>query len=315
MLDDNATAYSWLPSGNLTWESDSQSHTTHDSVASVELSFTGHAVSVFGTVGADNAPFSVSVDGRLKHTLLPNTRLSPPGNASHLLYTALDLALGSHTVRIQNNPSSSAANATLNIDYALVFYNANPPVPTSNHTAVVVASISAGASILLLIFLWRMYSRRRRLHARHKRERTPRPFLELTANSSRGTLSAGIIPLATSPNTPSPTSDATPLVHAPSSGGPGNLSSSTPRKYSKRRPASLIKMPKLPRRQRPLPLPLPPPDSALPPLPAALASPPTGRAGKLRSVRTGKAPLYLDSEELFWPGDQLPPPYRPADLR
>ncbi|EMD35708.1 hypothetical protein CERSUDRAFT_84818 [Gelatoporia subvermispora B] len=128
IVDDKAPGCSWLPSGNQTWGSDTQSHWTNDSVASVELNFTGHGISVFGVVAAANGAFSVSIDGRLTHTLYPNTETNPLVNTSQLLFSGLNLGTGNHTILIQNNPLPSS-RATLNIDYSQVLSDAPPPPP------------------------------------------------------------------------------------------------------------------------------------------------------------------------------------------
>ncbi|OCH92388.1 hypothetical protein OBBRIDRAFT_726913 [Obba rivulosa] len=130
-LDDSGVGYSWLPSGSQAWESDSQSHTTHNSVASVQLSFmVSISATLYVTELTNNAPFSVSIDGKLTQTLYTNTQLAPLVNTSHLLYSSLGLVSGSHTLLIQNNPLS-ASNATLDVDYALVLYDPASPEPTS----------------------------------------------------------------------------------------------------------------------------------------------------------------------------------------
>lgn len=79
------------------------------------MTFTGDAIQIFGSVGPDNAPYSVELDGGSPVTYNA-TKLSDYQQV--LLYYADNLGPGQHNVQMTNNPAVSGQ--TLNLDYALI---------------------------------------------------------------------------------------------------------------------------------------------------------------------------------------------------
>lgn len=79
------------------------------------MSFAGDAVQIFGSVGPDNAPYSVELDGGSPVTY---NATKQSDYQQVLIYYADNLGPGQHNVQITSQPAISGQS--LNLDYALI---------------------------------------------------------------------------------------------------------------------------------------------------------------------------------------------------
>lgn len=83
--------------------------------ASVTFAFAGSSVQIFGTVGPNNAPYSVSLDGGNASTYNA-TKYANAGQVP--IFYADNLGPGQHSVKFTNQPALPGEG--LNIDFAQV---------------------------------------------------------------------------------------------------------------------------------------------------------------------------------------------------
>lgn len=124
----------------------------------------GSAVQLWGPVGPNDSPFSVSIDGRIARPLSPNSHVqahnSSSANTAHLLFAHYNLTEGTHLFEIRNNPlwtNSSEASTTLSIDHLMAFTLPNPTKSTSNAITSIIVGTSIAGFCLLVFTLWSIW--------------------------------------------------------------------------------------------------------------------------------------------------------------
>ncbi|KAG6372415.1 hypothetical protein JVT61DRAFT_7888 [Boletus reticuloceps] len=134
-------------------------HVTQTYDASATFTFT--AISLFGTSGPSNGPYSVQLDG--SQSAQYNASNTYPTNYGVMIYHADNLGPGSHQLVLTNLPATSGQS--IYIDYAQLWtlVNTSAPLPNTSDVsqnklssgaiagivvAVVAAVLSAGAALL-----------------------------------------------------------------------------------------------------------------------------------------------------------------------
>ncbi|KAI0740132.1 hypothetical protein C8Q76DRAFT_609802 [Earliella scabrosa] len=112
------------------WTADDTSHSTNDSFGAMELKFRVRSgIALYGPITASSAPLSVSIDGRRSHLLSPNTASASRSDEPQVLFTAMDLNEGDHTMRVENNPTDTEADASwIRFSYGRVFSVHEPEI-------------------------------------------------------------------------------------------------------------------------------------------------------------------------------------------
>ncbi|EIW77933.1 hypothetical protein CONPUDRAFT_167921 [Coniophora puteana RWD-64-598 SS2] len=101
---------------NVSLFSNGTGHATTTSQSSVTLSFTGAAVSIFGSVGPNNGQYQAQLDG-VTYPVLNGT--SWDTFTQVMLYHANDIGDIPHELVIINQPAANSAQTALAIDYAV----------------------------------------------------------------------------------------------------------------------------------------------------------------------------------------------------
>ncbi|KAJ7470798.1 hypothetical protein FB451DRAFT_1368038 [Mycena latifolia] len=140
LVEDTSSAFSYKPAGawvensaNLTGFSSNTGHSTFSN-ASVTYTFVGDEVTLYGAVGPNLAPYTVSLDNG---TATSYNATKANYAAQVPLYHASDLGSGVHTIKVTNNPQSFGQ--ALSIDYAIT---ANVPSISTTSTSDDTASSS-----------------------------------------------------------------------------------------------------------------------------------------------------------------------------
>ncbi|KAG6907387.1 hypothetical protein DXG01_009078 [Tephrocybe rancida] len=117
-----------------------------DITTEIDSYFEGDAVSLYGTVGPSNGPYSVQLDNQSPKAYVATKTTYA---TQTLLYYGSDLGTRNHSLVLVNG-----ANALLEVDYAEVF---TLPIFLTNTTTTLsagaIAGISIGGAIALLLFL------------------------------------------------------------------------------------------------------------------------------------------------------------------
>jgi len=191
-IEDTDPRCSWSPAAG--WQATNESHWTFNSVAQMQMNFSGVGFELWGATGPSNSPFSVTLDGWTSQPLTSNTRIAASSNASKLLFFNHNLTDGQHTILIRNDPTwsnASEAPTTLDIDYSTVYGSVDvvvpavqsvPPAPAhKKDLAVIIGSALGGAIFLVIIFFacFLLHSHFSKIRRKNSLLR-PSPF-ELTA--------------------------------------------------------------------------------------------------------------------------------------
>jgi len=129
-------------------------HVTYTAGASVKFSFEGSAVQLYGPVGPNCAPYSVSLDGASPLNYSPN---KPFYRSQQVLFQASHLADGAHSITIQ---SETGTNSTIffAIDYVQVFSTSssgsgNASLSVPQIVGIVIGSVCGFLLLGILIFV------------------------------------------------------------------------------------------------------------------------------------------------------------------
>ncbi|KAJ6553570.1 hypothetical protein DFH09DRAFT_1366185 [Mycena vulgaris] len=173
-VEDTSSAFSYKPAAawvqnttNLSGFSSNTGHSTF-SKASAVYTFIGDEVTLYGAVGPNLAPYTVSLDNG---TATSYNATKSNYTAQVPLYHASGLGSGVHTIEVTNDPESFGQ--ALSIDYAIT---ANvPSISTSSTSAstsskvrlgpgaiagIVVGVVAILAALILSLFFWRRRSRK-----------------------------------------------------------------------------------------------------------------------------------------------------------
>ncbi|EGO00238.1 hypothetical protein SERLA73DRAFT_180711 [Serpula lacrymans var. lacrymans S7.3] len=142
-------------------------HSTSTYNASVTYTFTGDAISLYGTVGPQNGPYSVQLDGGGAETFNATAFMYYPQT---MLYHADNLGSGSHQLLVTNLPAQNGQY--LNIDYAQVYtLSSNSSTQPSNIDAasasskigagpiagIVISVIAAVSALIVAVIFYRRW--------------------------------------------------------------------------------------------------------------------------------------------------------------
>ncbi|KAN0091020.1 hypothetical protein V8E55_004586 [Tylopilus felleus] len=118
-------------------------HITQTYDATVTFTFTGEAISLFGTSGPSNGPYSTQLDGG--QTVQYNATNTYPTNYGVMIYHADNIGPGSHRLVLTNLPASNGQSLT--IDYAQLWTIASSTTtsPSPNSDVVSQDKLSSGA--------------------------------------------------------------------------------------------------------------------------------------------------------------------------
>ncbi|KAG8968738.1 hypothetical protein FRC03_006193 [Tulasnella sp. 419] len=127
ILDDNHHAMQYLPSA-AAWSNNTcpevarysggTCHETSDPKGTLRLFFRGELITVYGGLGPDRGPYTVTLDSREPVHL---TAISESYQTQQVIYFADNLGPGDHMLTISNNPSK--AGEILDIDYISIWGN------------------------------------------------------------------------------------------------------------------------------------------------------------------------------------------------
>ncbi|KAF8441355.1 hypothetical protein L210DRAFT_3536956 [Boletus edulis BED1] len=111
---------------NLNLFNNGTGHITATSAATVSFTFTGEVVTLFGTSGPSNGPYSVQLDGG--QAVQYNASNAYPTNYGVTIYHADNLGSGAHQIVLTNLPATSGQYLT--VDYAQVWNIATSTSPS-----------------------------------------------------------------------------------------------------------------------------------------------------------------------------------------
>lgn len=127
-IDDNGSSFSYLPSPS-DWQAntgtqfiDNSEHDSTTNGAAAQVTISGDAFAVYGTVSPNNANIQVSVDGSLA-TVLNGGSVGGFASVAHpqtLLYYGANLGPGQHTLNIAAVQGQGVGN-TLSVDAVVVY--------------------------------------------------------------------------------------------------------------------------------------------------------------------------------------------------
>lgn len=119
-FDDNHPRFEYIPPSAWTAGThtagflNETSSTTKSTSATVEFTFDGDAIALYGSVGSDHGEYTVLVDGEHSVTLSSFSNIS---ETQQVLYYAHRLGAGTHTLTVENNPGGSGGSV-FSLDYA-----------------------------------------------------------------------------------------------------------------------------------------------------------------------------------------------------
>jgi len=173
-------------------------HTTSNQGASVKHTFTGNAISLFGSVGPQNSPYNVTLDDWPTQTLNATRIKFEPQT---VLFYADNIGHGTHVLTLIN-----AGDMNLDIDYAVVHHSMpshNPDVPKDSppqdsfhlHPGAI-AGLAAGIFVIisLLFSLWLLSRRNNTLWTRLQRGYMVQSQFDVSALNSVDSLGSGYSP-------------------------------------------------------------------------------------------------------------------------
>ncbi|KAJ7725850.1 hypothetical protein DFH07DRAFT_853604 [Mycena maculata] len=189
---------------NLGTYSGSSGHGTATPGAFMTYTFTVDGVSLYGPVGPDASPFTVTMDGGPPVNHTANKQFYQP---QVLLYSATNLGSGEHVVKVEYQPSEPGQ--IFAIDYANVFTAPSlQPTNSPNSSNGLPSAAVAGIVIALLFILFILaalliFLRRRR--NRKNRTSLESPMIQPIPPNS-GTIVAPLSMYSPQPRTPYPVS-------------------------------------------------------------------------------------------------------------
>ncbi|OAX44144.1 hypothetical protein K503DRAFT_730129 [Rhizopogon vinicolor AM-OR11-026] len=126
---------------NVNLFSNATGHSTSSYDAVTTLIFTAESVSIFGSVGPNNGPYSVSLDSGQANTFNATTYLT---FYEVMLYHADNLGPGQHQLTLTNLPDSNGQ--TLDIDYAVLLASSSSSSSNSSGSTSGTSSSSDNAA-------------------------------------------------------------------------------------------------------------------------------------------------------------------------
>jgi len=228
LVEDSDPAFNYKPSPawstnvvNIGSFMGGSGHSTSQKNAYVEYTFTGAAVALYGTVGPNNAPYSVQLDGghmtnysATKVDFVPQT----------LLYRADNLGSGSHSLLVQNQQTTPGQ--VLQIDYAIVYTVPSVSSGSSKLSGGTIAGIVIALLLLLLALTgFVFFLRRRRVRQAALEGGSVSPYENKGTLRSRFGLPAGTFDLSeklrnatTNPNNEAPRREVATVPAPPAQG-------------------------------------------------------------------------------------------------
>ncbi|KAG8955860.1 hypothetical protein FRC04_006307 [Tulasnella sp. 424] len=189
VVDDNDTnSIQYTPPGewsanacqNMAAYSANTCHVTGSNTAKASLTFEGDAIAVYGGVGPQYGPYTVSLDGQDPAQFTANSTNS---HTQQILYFASGLGAGNHSIVINNNPTSIGNQ--LDLDYVQILGSGIPTTGTnsgnnssggSSKVGPIVGAVVGVIGLIALIGLGWFFWRRR------KQSRQPRDKVDLGEN-------------------------------------------------------------------------------------------------------------------------------------
>ncbi|KAJ7593854.1 hypothetical protein C8J56DRAFT_925327 [Mycena floridula] len=158
---DTESAFTYGPKGswnmqpqNLAQFNDATGHSTSQTGAIVNYTFTGQAVSIYGTIGAANGQYTVYLDDQLKGSFNGTRAFFTP---QVMLYYADGLGNGTHVLSLSNEQEGKL----LEIDYAIasdvssatiIFPSTSSSPSPHKMTVVLTTGVILGIAFTILIF-------------------------------------------------------------------------------------------------------------------------------------------------------------------
>ncbi|KAJ6607004.1 hypothetical protein B0H10DRAFT_2073432 [Mycena sp. CBHHK59/15] len=193
MVDDADPAFTYFPHG--AWDmnppdfanfSGGTGHSTAQDQASVNYTFNGDAVSLYGTTGPQNSQYMVQRDDQPSRTFVATRAIF---SSQTLLYYGDNFGLGNHTLTLINQtpdklleidyvvvhtvniPTSSSASSTPTVSHGRPTFSSNTPSPQTKLPASAIISIAVAAIVFvfLLAALWFLLRRNKTLWMRLQR--------------------------------------------------------------------------------------------------------------------------------------------------
>ncbi|KAJ7189680.1 hypothetical protein GGX14DRAFT_408611 [Mycena pura] len=131
---------------------DGTGHSTFNRAdATVNFSFMGDRIALYGAIGGQAAPFTAQVDNGPIRSLTEMQSISDEATEDYLpnqlIYYADSLGAGNHTIFLKSQ--SSSPSQTLSIDYALVDGNDNTASSTSSSPSLISPSTQGTRSLTI----------------------------------------------------------------------------------------------------------------------------------------------------------------------